>query len=61
MVFGFIKKLTGKDNDLVKEGDELFNRGEYKALVKYREALEINKDNIDAKIGIEKINKINKI
>ena len=59
MVFGFIKKLTGKDNDLVKEGDELFNRGDYdKALAKYKKALKINKNNGDAKGGINNINKI---
>ena len=59
MVLGFIKRLVGVDEDLVKEGNELFNRGEYdKALAKYNEALEINKDNGDAKRGIEQINTI---
>ena len=59
MVLGFIKRLVGVDEDLVKEGNELFNRGEYdKALAKYNEALEINKDNGDAKIGIDKIERI---
>ncbi len=43
MVFGIIKKLTGKDKDLVKEGNILFSKCEYKkALMKYREVLEIN-------------------
>jgi tetratricopeptide (TPR) repeat protein len=44
MVFGFIKNLTGEDNDLVKEGDELFYMGEYdKALANYKTLL-VNKD-----------------
>ncbi len=59
MVFGFINKLVGKDKELVKEGNVLFNKGEYdKALKKYKEALWVNKDNADAKNKIEKIEKI---
>ena len=49
----------GEDKKLVKEGNELFYRGEYKeALAKYNEALEINKDNEDAREGIRRIKEI---
>jgi len=60
VVFKLIKKLTGKDIELIKEGDELFERWRYEeALMKYKEALDINPDDIDiVKDKIEKIEKI---
>jgi hypothetical protein len=57
MVLGFIKRLTGKDEELVEEGSGLFNKGEYdKALVKIIfMILLVNKDNGDANRKIERI------
>ena len=73
MVLELIKKLTGKDRELVKEcdgkikelkdeGERLFNEGKYsEALDKFNEVLRLNPNNEEAEKIINKINKIKKI